>query len=69
MKSVTINYKGLELEVTGYYDEGERDTWQCAGYASSFEIEDVLLDGHSLYELIHDQLSDIEQLVIEKIEE
>ena len=68
MQAVTIYYKGLELEVTGHYEEGERDTWEHAGYASTFEVEDIALDGHSLYELLHDKLSEIEQLVIEKIE-
>lgn len=68
MQAVTIYYKSLELEVTGHYEEGERDTWEYAGYASMFEVEEIVLDGHSLYELLHDKLSEIEQLVIEKIE-
>jgi hypothetical protein len=67
-KTVKIYYCGHDLVVDGVYEEGEKGGWDCPGSASEFEINYIHLGQHEVSDLLADQFSEIEKVVIDKIE-
>ena len=74
-KSITIEYKGVELDIDYEYEGAEDPVYYyndgsgypgCAEYINIFEIEHK---GVSLFDLLEDQLQEIEEALIEKINE
>ena len=68
-KTVTIYYLGQELVVDGVYEKGDLGDWYWPGSESEFEINYIHLGEHEVSDLLADQLSEIEKVVIDKIEE
>ena len=67
--TVTIIYCGHELGVDGVYKECDLGDWSWPGSESEFEINYIHLGEHEVSDLLADQLSEIEKVVIDKIEE
>ena len=69
-QTVTINYKGIELEIVGDYFEGDKETRDYPGSSSYFEASQILHAGENIFEFFSwDDISKMEELVIEKLEE
>ena len=69
MKEVTVNYKGVEIELYGIYTEGEERTHDYPGSGSEFEIYNAFVYGVDLIDiLVESQIEDLANLAIEKIE-
>lgn len=69
-QTVTINYKGIELEIVGDYFEGDKETRDYPGSSSYFEASEILHSKENIFELFSwDDISKMEELVIEKLEE
>lgn len=65
MKTHKIKYRGVELHVEGYYEEGEYGTYDTPGYPSQFDIEAIYADTQNIFELLtSDQIDDIEVKVL-----
>lgn len=69
-QTVTINYKGIELEVVGDYFEGDAETRDYPGFPSYFELEEVLHKDENIFDFFEwDDINVMNELAIEKIEE
>lgn len=63
-----IKYKGVYLEVYGYYesyDPGDLETPPSGGY---FELEKIMLDKTDITELLENNIEEIEEKVLYEIE-
>ena len=70
MNNVTVIYKGVEIELDGFYTQGEERTYYYPGSGSTYEIEMAYINGVEVIELFNfDQITDLENLAIEQIEE
>ncbi len=77
MKTVTINYKGIELKVKGIYTPREdeitydSDMGGSPAHASNFDVESIrVLDSDvDIFDLLEGELEYIEQLCIDSIED
>jgi len=67
---MTIEWKGIELEVTGTFTKGEKPRLNCSnddlceGYPDEFEFKSIEIEGVEVYELIEradiwDELNDL----------
>ena len=65
---VTVVFPEFELEVHGYYIEGEPSTRDYPGYPSDLEIEKVVLNKGELIDLINEGLNH-DELVNKAIEQ
>ncbi len=70
MKKVTVDYNGIEFELDGYYQEGEKRTHDYPGCGSVYEIYNAFVNGIDIMEiLVESQLEDLQYLAIEQIED
>jgi hypothetical protein len=67
-KIVTVIYPEFELEVHGYYIEGEKSERDYPGYPSDLEIEKVVLSKGEVIDLINEGLNH-DELVNKAIEQ
>lgn len=73
-KIVLVDFKDLVLEVHGTYTPAEKeilydsDGGGYSGAPAEFELEDVVLDEHSLWEITYPYHEQLTELAIEKIE-
>ena len=69
---VSIDFKDHVLEVHGEYHPAEKEVLYYpdgSGYpgcAAEFEIHDIMLGEYSLFEILWNDLEEIEELVIDK---
>ena len=68
---VTVVYPEFELEVHGYYIEGEKSDRDYSGYPSDLEIDKVVLIKGELIDLINEGINHDELVnkAIEQIEQ
>ena len=60
-----IDYKGLRLEVVGFYYKGAARTMDYPGDAPEFEIHDIYLNGTDIKALFRDDdYSELEDLIL-----
>ena len=76
METIEINYKGVNLIVTGYYtaevDEVLYDVDLCGhpGDSAEFELEDIFVQETDIFSMLsQEQTDEIIQLVILKIQD
>ena len=72
-QTVTINYNGFELEISGYYNEGDSGDEWTAPTGSDLEVDKIIYNGVDLSELLTEILpastyNDIIRIAIEQIE-
>lgn len=66
----TIKYKGIELDVVGFYKKGVKGSYYTPPENSSFEIESIIYKGTyitAFAEAFGVDLSEIERIVIEQV--
>lgn len=67
---VTVRYRGIYLELEGYYEPGEAQTYDYPGSASEFESHKILVEDTDISELLdYEQIEELEQLAIKYIED
>ena len=59
-----LKYKGVTLEIEGYYESGEPQTRSYPGTSATFEITDIRTTGN-ISELLEDYIKEIETKIIE----
>jgi hypothetical protein len=60
METITIIYKGIALEVEFFYQPEEEET----GTHEGVDINDMNISGIDVWELLEDQIEDIEKEVL-----
>lgn len=67
----TITYRGFDLEIVGYYQPEEpmvmyyKDGSGYPGCSAEFEVNEVLLNGIDIFELLNEeQITEIETLIL-----
>ena len=63
----TINYRGFDFEFELDYQPAERQTLYYPGCAESFEIYNITLNGIDASDLLHRNIDDFEEEVINQI--
>lgn len=66
MTTHQLEYKGVILDVTGTYDNGSFGTYENEPEPRAFELKDIYLNGTDVWELVDNDLDEIELLIIEK---
>jgi hypothetical protein len=71
MKNLTVNYRGVMLEVEGEYYQGEEREFDYPGSGHEFEIEHVYAGSNiDIYDILEtSQIYNLENLCIDKINE
>jgi hypothetical protein len=75
LQTVLIRENGFKLEVSGYFEKGESQTWDDPGTGDSFEINHVVLEEGELIDVlfwldgIKNSIEYIEDICIDKINE
>lgn len=65
----TINYKGFDLDIEYEYQAEERQTYDYPGCSESACIENVYLNDVDIFDLVEDQLDDIEKALFKHFDE
>jgi len=71
--TVEISYKGVPLEVVGFYEKEEPMVWMYTdgsgydGSPASFEVYSVFVGGVDIYSILEDDLDEIEGLCVESL--
>lgn len=60
-----INYRGLTLEVVGFYSKSSVGTWDNPGDPQEFEIHEVYLNGTNI-NVLFDGYSELERMTLEE---
>ena len=67
---IDVQDNRIELEIVGDYFEGDKETRDYPGSSSYFEASQILHAGENIFEFFSwDDISKMEELVIEKLEE
>jgi hypothetical protein len=53
LRTAELKLSGFTLEVSGYFEKGERQTWDHPGSADEFEINHVELTDGTLTDLLY----------------
>lgn len=75
MEQVELNYKGVTLEVEGDYTPYDSGVWRYPDgsgqppSAAEFSITSIMLGYVDVWELLEDNLEEVEELCIRKITE
>jgi hypothetical protein len=68
MATITITYRGVELDVTGDYHAAGPDTWACPGDPAEFIVEDVYIGDQEVTHLLRADMAAIERAATEYAE-
>jgi len=69
MKTVTVDYYGIQIKLEGYYSKGEERSHDYPGSGSEFEIYHAFVYDVDLVEiLVESQIEDLANLAIEEVE-
>jgi len=63
-----IKYKGVYLEVHGYYEPYDAGDYYTPPYGGYFEIEKIMLEATDITELLENDIEEIEEKVLYEIE-
>tara|TARA_R110000796_G_scaffold69184_2_gene158010 strand:+ start:657 stop:878 length:222 start_codon:yes stop_codon:yes gene_type:complete len=71
MKNLTVNYRGVILEVEGEHTKGEEADYEYPGSPDEFEIETVCAGSKiNIYDILEtSQIYELEKICIAKINE
>lgn len=66
METHKIKYRGVELEVDGLYEQGDRETHDYPGSTDQFDIEAIYADTQDIFELLtSNQIDEIEVKILQ----
>jgi hypothetical protein len=63
--TATIEYKGVNLEVSINHQPAERQTLEHQGCEEYFEIDGITLNGVDVSRLLEDQIEEIDKKLVE----
>jgi len=69
--TITLEYKGVELDIDYSYEAGEERIYYDAnggnpGSSESCSINEIELNGVDVSELLEDQVEELESIILEK---
>jgi hypothetical protein len=67
MNTHTIEFRKVQIEVTGTYSAGSFGDWETPPECQDFEIENITASDIDLTVMLEENMNEIKNLVIDKI--